>query len=288
MEKNWAERLGEQRSALSRGEMALIEFITAHPHEAISLKQTELCERAGVSKPVVIACFRRLGYSDYRSFVQGIQGFYLGQIDSAQASAVALREIRSISELITASLEVEAGTIETLRVQLDPGQVEELARLIGEAGAVYLYAEGTGFEPAHYLCQRLRRCGVRALMAGTDRMHALDDLAPMSPGDLCITFFYTQNVAVVLELFRLVRERGGRTAVIAGIPDAELYPLADSHIVVPRGYWNFKNSLAGPMIFAQILLLAVEFLGGQKTQSRLQSLEALRKDFDFRTKEDLS
>jgi len=288
MDRNWAERLAEHRASLTRRELDIIDFITAHPHEAVTFTQSQLCERAGVSKPLVIACFRRLGYEDYREFRQGIRGFYLGQIDSAQASAVALKDIVDVTQLIGAALDVESSTIGVLRRQLKARDVEDLAEAIWQAHAVYLYAEGTGFEPAHYLAQRLRRCGVRAVLVGADRMHALDDLAPLGTGDVCLTFFYTQDIAVVLELFRLVKQRGGRTAMVTGSPDPELYPLADFHLFVPRGHWNFKNSLAGPMIFAHILLLTVEFLGGQNLQDRLQNLEERRKGFDSKTKEEVS
>jgi hypothetical protein len=58
-----------------------------------------------------------------------------------------------------------------------------------------------------------------------------------------------------------------------------LYRRATHHLFVPRGQWNFKNSLAAPMAFAQILLLAVEFLGGPDLYHRLKSLESTRKGF---------
>ena len=288
MEKNWAERLSEGRSSLTRREVDIIEFISARPLDACFLKQSELCAQVGVSKPVVISCFRRLGYADYQEFLEGIRGFYAGQIDSAQASSAALKDVADSGALVSLALEVEAATIETLRRQLVPAQIEALAGAILSAGSLYLFAEGSGFEPAHYLFQRLRRCGLPALLVGSDRPHLLDDIGPLGPGDLFLTFFYTQDRPVVEELFDLVRSRGARTALVTGSPDPTLYSRSDFHLFVPRGRWNFKNSMAGPIIFAQILLLTVEFLGGTELQERLRKLESVRKDFGPGAKEEVS
>jgi DNA-binding MurR/RpiR family transcriptional regulator len=286
MEQNWAERLAAHRSDLSRREIDLVEFISSHPHEAAFLRQSDLASRAGVSKPVVISCFRALGYFDYQGFLEGIQGFYAGQIDSAQASQVALKEVGDVASLVSLALDVEASTLDTLRRHLDATAVEALARALVVAGTVWLYAEGTGFHPAHYLAQRLRRCGLRAFLVGGDRSHLVDDLGPLARGDLFLTFFYTQDGHQVAALFDLVRSRGGTTALVTGSPDPELFGRADHHLFVPRGRWNFKNSLAGPMAFAQILLLAVEFLGGPEVQDRLNAMETTRKGWNSRRKEE--
>ncbi|HUW40492.1 MAG TPA: MurR/RpiR family transcriptional regulator [Rectinemataceae bacterium] len=288
MEKNWAERLAEYRAVLTRRELDLIDFISTQPLEACFLRQNELCARAGVSKPVVISCFRRLGYTDYQSFLGGLRGFYSGPIDSAQASSAALKDVTDVASLVSQALDVEAATVETLRRHLQAAQVEALARAILAAGGVYLYAEGTGFEPAHYLHQRLRRCGLRSFLVGADRLHLLDDLGPLGRGDLFMTFFYTQDGDLIADLFDLVRSRGGGTVLVTGTPDPDLYRRTDYHVFVPRGQWNFKNSMAGPMAFAQILLLAVEFLGGADLRDRLRRLESIRKLFGSRKKEEVS
>lgn len=277
MDLHWAERLAEHRATMTRRELDLIDFISSHPQEAVFLRQADLCARAGVSKPLVISCFRRLGYADYQEFLAAAQAFYAGPIDSAQASTAAFRDVSSIAELVAQALHVEAATLETLGRQLDPRQVEATARALLKAELVYLYAEGTGYSPAQYLAVRLRRCGLRAVVVGGDRSHALDDFAAVRRGDLFLTFFYTQDARVVADLLSFVTDRGAVTVLVTGTPDPELYRRVDYHLFVPRGQWNFKNSMAAPMAFAQILLLAVEYLGGAELHHRLEALESARK-----------
>lgn len=280
MDRNWAERLSDARIlGLTKRESDLIEYISSQPQEAAFLRQSELSSKAGVSKPVVISCFRRMGYADYQEFLEGLQGFYAGQIDSAQASSVAFKDVTSVAGLVSQALKVEAATLETLERHLDPIEVEALARALIEAPSVCLYAEGSGFLPAHYLSQRLRRCGLSVALIGGDRPHVLDDLAQVRPRDVFLTFFYTQDGPLMADILDFVKTRGAISVLVTGTPDPELYRRADHHLFVPRGQWNFKNSLAAPMAFAQILLLTVEYLGGPELQTRLKDLESTRKRF---------
>lgn len=276
MDRNWAERLSAARDQLSRRELDLIDAVAARPHEAAFLKLSELCTFAGVSKPVVISCYRALGYADYQEFLEGVQGFYAGQIDAARASSVALRQVTSLSDLVTQALDVERAALDTLQKHLNSAAFEALARALLAAGTTYLYAEGTGFLPAQYLAQRLRRAGLRALLVGGDRIHALDDLGPLGSGDAFIVFNYTQDQGWIGELLTLVRRRGGVTVLVTGTPNPELYDLAVHHLFVPRGQWTFKNSMAVPLAFAHLVLLAVEWLGGEGIQTTLKNLESTR------------
>lgn len=276
-ESDWSQRLAERRSSLSRRELDLIEWIIANPHEAAFDRLQSLAEKAAVSKPTVISSYRKLGYPDYQTFQEAIQRFYAGQIDSYRAGAVALRELGSSSELLGACIDVEIAALETLRKNIRAEELDALAAETLEAREVFIYGGGTGFYPGHYLVQRLRRCGLTASLTGTDREHALDELGPIRGGDLFLSFFYTQDSLALGTLLDFARGRGARTALVAGFLDPDLCRRADRHLFVPRGHIRFKNSMAVPMAFAQILLMAIEFKGGERIAERLRLLEMTRK-----------
>lgn len=84
-----------------------MEVITTYPHESVFLKQNELCEKSEISKPIFIFCFRKLGYSDYLDFQDSIRDFYASQINSYQASEVALKEMKPTEQLIKAAMGIE-------------------------------------------------------------------------------------------------------------------------------------------------------------------------------------
>jgi DNA-binding MurR/RpiR family transcriptional regulator len=284
---NWAGRLAGHSVKLSRREAGLVEWIVSAPHEAAFLKLQELAEKASVSKPTVISCYRQLGYQDYQEFQKGMQEFYAGQIDSYRAGAVALRKMGSLRELVDTSLDVEAQSVEAIRANLDPVLLETIAREILGARSVYVYGDGTGFYPGHYLVQRLRQCGIHAFLAGTDREHVLDEMMPIGENDVFLSFYYTQDAATLRSVLDVCSSHGAHGFLVMGFLDPELCSRAYRHIFIPRGNISFKNSMAAPMSFAQLLLMAVEFLGGDRIANALKNLEMTRKGIINRSKEEL-
>lgn len=276
-DESWAGRLAAQKASLSRREEDLVDWITANPHDAAFLTLNDLCEAAGVSKPVVISCYRALGYVDYQAFLTGMQDFYAGQIDSYRASTVALKDITSMPSLLDACLSVELSALESLSKNIDPALLESMAREMLAAETVHVHGDGTGFYPGHYLVQRLRACGIRAVLSGTDREHVIDDLAPLRPGDVFLSFYYTQDLAVLENAMAFAAERGASVLLVAGFLEPRLCQLSRHHVFVPRGRLTFKNSMAIPMAFAHILLMAVEFIGGERLSSNLKKIEMHRR-----------
>ncbi|MDC7223377.1 MAG: MurR/RpiR family transcriptional regulator [Spirochaetales bacterium] len=273
----WPERLKNHSTNLSRTEKTLVDYITKNPHESAFLKQNELCELSGVSKPLVISCFRKLGYGEYRDFQEGIREFYASQIDSYQASTVALRDMTSTDQLIRTALEIEHNTLKSLE-ESAAAYGEELADSLLAARRIFLFCDGTGFYPGHYLWQRLRSCGLEAILTGMDRNHSLEEMGTLGEEDLFLTFSYSADRDYLYGMMDFVKKRGCPSWIITGFMDHLLAQKADRLIHVPRGQWDFKNSMAGPMIYAQLILLAVEYRGKERIQKHLKNMEEIRKD----------
>jgi DNA-binding MurR/RpiR family transcriptional regulator len=269
---DWSQRLDLHQDKLSRKECELIAWVNANPHRAAFLKLNELVEAAGISKPTIISCYRNLGFGDYQDFQACLQDFYAGQIDSYRASQLALADIASLDQLVQASLDVELATLEIMRKNLDAGQLGQLVTQLLGAGAIHVYGDGTGFYPGHYLVQRLRSCGLSAFLAGTDREHVMDDLSPVGPGDAFLIFNYTQDHATLCAAMDFCRSRGAVVILVTGFLEPELCRRADLRLFVPRGKLEFKNSMAMPMAFAQVLLLGIEYQGGPSFAAKLRSI----------------
>lgn len=282
---NWSQRLEHSQNRLSRKELELISWVNVNPHRAAFLKLNELVDAAGVSKPTIISCYRNLGFEDYQDFQSGLQDFYAGQIDSYHASQAALSAIANLDELVRASLEVEQASLEIMAKNLDINQLGQVIGHLLKAPSIHVYGDGTGFYPGHYLVQRLRSCGLLAFLAGTDREHVLDDLSPVRSGDVLLIFNYTQDQPTLTAAMDLCRERGAIVILVAGFFEPQLYRRATLHLYVPRGKLQFKNSMAMPMAFAQILLLGIELQGGSVFAANLRSIDMHRKGMNKNPKE---
>ncbi len=160
---------------------------------------------------------------------------------------------------------------------MDEQTLTSIADKIIAAGKIFILSEGTGFYPAHYLNQRLLRCGLTSILLSPDREHVLDEISGIHADDIFLTFYFNQHKSFVQELFRYTGESGGTIVLITGELDTDLVSAATHTIFVPRGQLNFKNSMAVPMWFANVLLLAVELRAGEPLQEHLRKLEIARK-----------
>ena len=276
MTTDWMEKLQLARDRLSRAESELVTFINDHPDRAVSLTQQRLAEEAGVSKPVVISCFRRLGFDDFRSFRNSIEEFFSTQIDSLRASQSVRERVSSVEELISEAVAVDVRTLQRLEESLLPERLEGIARQCFASRTVYLCGEGTGHYPAHYLAQRLRRYGRQAILLGQDPSHIPDTLHPLASEDGLILFHYSDRNEWLWPLLELAQKRGSWTLLVSGTIHPDYVAGVDEFVHIPRGELQFKNSIAVPMHFANLILLACEVVYRDETEAQLAALEDTR------------
>lgn len=276
MSTNWLERLQNGTNLLSRTERELVEFVNSHPERAAFLTQRELAEEAGVSKPVLISCYKHLGFENYRSFQESVERFFSTQIDSLRATERVQDRVATVEALIEEAVDVDIRTLERLRSSVAPELLKEIAHHCLTSQTIYIFGEGTGYYPAHYLSQRLRRYGRRTILVGQDPSHRPDTLHPLGPEDALLLFNYADEDRWLWPFFDLARERAAWTLLVSGTIHPDYVARANRFIHVPRGEVQFKNSVAAPMHFANLMLLACEVLYRQETKEQLLGLETTR------------
>lgn len=276
MGTDWLERLQAGECELSRTERDLVSYINNHPEFAVSLTQLKLAEAAGVSKPVVISCFRKLGFDDYRSFQNSVEQFFSTQIDALRASERMQDRVHSVEELIHEAAAVDIRSLQRLERSISAQTLNDLASRCFSARTLYFFGEGTGYYPAHYLAQRLRRYGRQALMVTQDPSHRPDLLHPMGSDDALFLFHYSDNDAWLWPLLDLARKRSVWTLLVSATIHPDYVAGASCFLHVPRGEFQFKNSIAVPMHFANLILLACELIYRNEVKEQLTALESTR------------
>lgn len=277
MDRDWHRRMELTYENLSRAEKELVDYINTRPQDAAALKQVDLASAAGVSKPVVISCFRRMGFDDYRSFRDSIEGFFSTQINSLRAAQDVRLKVESLAELVGEAAAVDIRSLERLAESLDSECLEEVVSHLSRAESVYLIGEGTGGYPAHYLAARLRRYGLKAWNIGQDSRHIPDGLQPLAAGDAVLVFHYSDRDEWLSPVLNLAEERGAWSMVVSGTIHPDFVGGASRFVHVPRGELGFKNSMAVPMHFANLLLLAYETINLEQAENSLVSFEETRR-----------
>lgn len=277
IDTEWSDRIEQNRSRLSRAETEVLSFVNANPERATFLSQRDLAGAAGVSKPTIISFFRKLGYPDYRTFQNSVESFFSTHLDSFRASEDMQKRVSTVDDLLEHALAVERRSLDRLTDSIPPDLLSAFVRAVEKAPSIFILGIGTGYYPAHYLAQRLRRYRFQSHFVSQDQTHIVDELFPLKPDDTVIVFHYSSSDDYLLPVLRFAHERGAHTILASDTIHPDYVRESERFVHVPRGELGFKNSMAVPMAFANLLLLAVEIVLGAPIREHLKDLEDTRR-----------
>ncbi|MFP4431883.1 MAG: MurR/RpiR family transcriptional regulator [Spirochaetaceae bacterium] len=277
MSGQWLEKLRRNEHELSRAERSLIAYVNRRPEQAARLNQQELAGQAGVSKPVIINCFRRLGYKSFREFQSNLEQFFSTQINSLSATRNVLERVGSVSALTVEAASVDARALQRLHESLDPKTLELVSRRLHDARSVLVMGQSTGHYAAHYVATRLPRYGLPTILVSQDERHVAEALHTATAGDVLLLFHYSDDDTWLYRVSEIVAARGSWTTLVSATIHPDYVDGVDLFIHVPRGEIGFKNSMAVPMHFANLLLLSYEVLYRDEVDTHLTTLEDTRR-----------
>jgi DNA-binding MurR/RpiR family transcriptional regulator len=250
--------------------------VNANPGQVALLSQKDLATAADASKPVVISLFRKLHSSSHKEFRGAVEEFFSTHIDSYRASQLIQGQVETVEELIAEAIQVDIRSLERLSRALSAESLTHFVEILERSERVYIMGPGTAEYPAHYLAQRLRRYKITSVLVGQDVTHHLDELFPITKADMILVFHYSDRDDWLWPVLNFVGERGATRMLVAASIHPRYVALSDEFVHVPRGELRFKNSMAVPMAFANLLLLAVEITRGEEVRERLHTLETAR------------
>ncbi len=279
IDTEWALRISRATPHFKKSDRIILKYITDFPQDAAFLSLKELSFKTGTSKPTLIEFYRKLGYGSYREFLDGIKSFYEHHIDSYRASTIIFRKIDSIESLIGSAVETEMRSMKRLLELVTSEDLEYIAESIMDSKGIYFFGPGTGYYPAHFLCQRLKRYKLNTHLIENDFQHLAEEIFPAGEGDVLIVFNYFPEPSLIENVMSCAKGAGSRVILVTGNMYLSLAKYSDRVIYINRGDIGFKNSMAVPMSFANMILLALELKGGNRYREHLRELEERREKF---------
>lgn len=281
----WLDRINQHEHELSRAETTLLRYVNAHPEKVALLPQSELATEADVSRPVVISLGRKLRYASHAEFRRAVADFFSAHIDSYQASQRLQGRVETLEQLISEAIRVDVRSLERLRESVDAASLSLFVDALFACDRAWFMGPGTAHYPAHYLAQRLRRYGRSTILVGNDASHHLDELFPLGSGDLLVLFHYTDRDDWLWPALSFAGEREANRMLVSATIHPSYVAECDHFVHVPRGELQFKNSMAVPMAFVNLLLLSVEIRRHEVAHQNLKNLESARDAWESVTRD---
>lgn len=156
----------EQKKDFTQGECVIAEYILSHREEVSSLSIVELARQTFSSNASIIRLCRKLGTAGYREFrlafvsEQEKHRFeeYSGDVNYPFAHRDGPGTImRSVAE-------ISKEALETCYAAIPPQLLHRAAKMISEAGRLYIYANGDTYISAEMFANMLIKIGIHSVM----------------------------------------------------------------------------------------------------------------------------
>lgn len=274
--QDWRTLIEASSSDFTKVEAELVEYINLHPERLCANTLNDFSLHSGYSKPLIIRCFRKLGLEDYRSLQSRVEAFFSSQLDALNATRLVHKKAHNTEQLIREAIAVDQRSIERCAQTIDPKKLEHLVTFIEQASKIFVVGAGTGSFPAHYLAQRLIRYGLSTIALESGIETFPDRLMGASPKDLLVLFHYSDDDGWLSPYLSFAREREINVVLVSGTIHPDYIGSSREFFHIPRGELQFKNSMAVPMFFANLILLEYELIFQEKSETNLEELARSR------------
>lgn len=185
----------------------------------------EVAIGSGVSDAMVVKVAKKLGFSGFREFRQGLVDYYSSDT-AALHSEIAAED--TAGEIVQKVFRTSMQALEETFAILDLEAFERAADFLHRAKQRDFYGLGGSAQIARDVSHKFLRIGIRTSVFDDAHMMMMS-AALLGEGDVAIAFSHSGSTSAVIDAIELARKNGARTIAVTNYPDS---PLARSVDVV--------------------------------------------------------
>lgn len=216
-------KIKQKLSSLPQQESKVGDYVLRHPHEVVGSSITRLADACGVSNTTVLRFCRRMDVDGYRDF-----NIVLAK-DLGSPENLTYVEVQPDDTLTSVAQKIFAMNIQALhdthRV-LDLAVLEEVVKIILQAGRVDIYATGGAGIAARELHFKCMQLGINA-NAFLDSQMQVMSAASLTPEDVGVGISHTGMQRHVAEALKLAGASGATTVALTSYPGSPVAEAAD-------------------------------------------------------------
>ncbi len=265
------EELLSKIPAMSPSQLKVARFILDFPQEAAFLTASRLAERIGVSEATVVRFASFLGFEGYGKMRASISQRLLDELSTVER----IRDYRKEAggSFLETILAKDIQALSKVQGHIPEDQVEEMAKAITKAAAVFVAGARSSYALAYYLHYYLSwiRPSVTLLSENT----AFETLENAKSDSLVVGISFPRYTRWTVEILKYAGEKGLERASITDSLVSPLAMEASFVVTVPYTPVSFIDSFTAPISFLNCLILSVSRKLEDSLPERFAALESL-------------
>lgn len=182
-----------------------------------------LRDAAAVSEAMVVKVAKKLGFTGFRDFRQGLVDDYRSDIAALHAEISA---DDTSGEIVQKVFRTAMQALEETFAILDLEAFDRAADVLHRARQRDLYGLGGSAQIARDVSHKFLRIGIRSSVFDDAHMMMMS-AALLGPDDVAIAFSHSGSTAAVIDAVDLARRNGARTIAVTNHPDSMLARAVD-------------------------------------------------------------
>ena len=183
----------------------------------------EVADKSGVSDAMVVKVAKKLGFSGFREFRQGLVEYYRSDTAALHSE---ISEQDSASEIVQKVFRTAMQALEETFAILDLVAFERAVDYLHRAKQRDFYGLGGSAQIARDVAHKFLRIGIRASVFDDAHMMMMS-AALLGPEDVVVAFSHSGSTAAVVDAVELARRNGARIIAVTNYAESPLAGLVD-------------------------------------------------------------
>ena len=271
------ERIALRAADMSPAERRVVRYFQRNREEVLISSAAALAAKAETSDATVVRATRALGFSGLDELRRTLADELRSSLSPAERLSRTLDQVGDdLFAAFSMTLEVHAGSLESLRRSITPELFEKAVDAIAGAARVLVFGLGPSRAIADYLVIQLGRFGLIAQALSNTGLLFADDLRRLREGDLVVILAYGRVYAELAALLDEIARLRLRSFLITDTLADTLRRRVDFVLPVPRGRAEMLSMHTATLGFIEALLVGVATRRPAETLASLQALNEAR------------
>lgn len=267
-------RFAEAQPRIRVRRQKLVQAILETPDETFHLSSRAMAKRYHVDPATIVRTIQALGYKRFADFSSDLRNHFIARITPYTVMKATARERRSVADHIRHSVEQDLENLHAFSVEMDPAQVQAVARRIHRSRRVCVVGVDLAASLAMFLAYDLQVLGFNAVAPTGSAGNLFHHVKHLTSRDLLIAISFRRGLRDTVVAVQRAREAGVPTV---GITDSSITPIAsycDQHLIAPIGSPLFSGSYVAPMAVMNAIVVACAHQNPARSLAILRENEA--------------
>lgn len=268
-------RIQAHADQLTDGQRLIADYLIHDYHRGAFMTAAALGRQVGISESTVVRFATSLGYSGYPEMQQDLQQMVREKLTTVDRLLGTVQDVGDTDSLVYSLLRAEIDNLTQTIQELPMTQFQAAVSYICAADTVWVVGYRSAWSVAFYLGFNLSWVLPNVRMVIADQGEPFEQLMHVSARDVVIGVSFPRYTMRTMEALTFAHQQGARIIVITDGVISPLARVADVLLPARSSLKSFADSLTAPVALAYALVTCVSVTARERTEVKLQEMEAL-------------